>query len=397
MPTPITALQRGRIVSLDAFRGITFLVMLFVNCLAGARGIPYGIGHMAASVDGMSLADVVFPGFMFAVGMSIPFGINSRILKGDSAVRVAWHVGYRAFGLIVMGFFMVNTEQGYNAQAVGFSVELWALLFYAAVLLVWGVYRFPSRVLNGALRGAGVLLILWLGAIYRSGDDGAGWMSPEWWGILGCIGWTYLAASILYVATRGRVAALLAALAACVAFFVLHTRYDIGDVLSMHATHLSMVLAGLVCSLLFFDTHGDPAHAGNSFRKAAPRALLLVLGLALAAWLLHQLYPISKIGATPPWALYCAALCLALFTALHWLINVRHLSRWTAAVEPVAANPLVTYLIPIVLAAAMRYFHWHWPAPLGQGTGALLFAVVFAAAIAAIVAQLNKLNFKLKL
>ena len=392
MPAPITVLPRQRIASVDAFRGVTFLVMLFVNCLAGARGIPFGIQHMAASVDGMSLADVVFPAFLFAVGMSIPFGINSRILKGDSRAQVQRHIGYRAFGLVLIGFFMVNTEAGYNEQAMGMRIELWALGFYAAVLLVWGAYRFTSAWLNRTLRLAGVALIVALGAIYRSGADGGGWMAPEWWGILGCIGWAYLAASLLYQLARGRVTLLLAATAACVLGFAANRASGIGDVVAMHATHTSIVLAGLVCALLFFD-----AAAGGGDRRRFTEAGLRAAGLALAAWLLHRIYPISKIGATPPWALYCAALFVALFAFLYWLLEVRKLRGWTAMVEPAASNPLVTYLLPIVLVTVMGYFHLRWWAPLTQGVGALAFALVFSSGVVWLVSRLNAVNFKLKL
>ena len=36
----IVALQRQRVLSLDAFRGLTILVMVFVNQLAGVAGVP---------------------------------------------------------------------------------------------------------------------------------------------------------------------------------------------------------------------------------------------------------------------------------------------------------------------------------------------------------------------
>lgn len=53
MPTPINDLPRQRIVSVDALRGATFILMLFVNCLGDASGIPAGIHHVAAGIDGV--------------------------------------------------------------------------------------------------------------------------------------------------------------------------------------------------------------------------------------------------------------------------------------------------------------------------------------------------------
>jgi predicted acyltransferase len=392
MPSPLPPLPRRRIASVDAFRGLTFLLMLFVNVLAEATGIPYGIGHMAAGVDGMGLADVVFPAFMFAVGMSLPFSLQARVAKGDGWWLRQRHIAARAAGLIVLGFFMVNTEEGYNERAMGLSIELWALAFYAAALLVWGVYRCPQVWQERVLRGTGIAAIAVLALLYRGGEGGHGWMTPQWWGILGCIGWAYLVACFAYQLARGKVAPQVLAMGGCVAWFALSQAWQGSEVLAMHATHSSIVLAGVLCSVVVF----DGARADNA-RSRLSRLALLGGGLALAGWLLHHAYPISKIGATPPWALYCAALCCAGFGLLYWLVEHRRRERWTTLVEPAAANPLITYLLPIVLATLMHWLRLRWWPPLTDGAGAFAFAALFACGVIAVVAVLNTYNFKLKL
>src|SRR5436190_1336678 len=72
-------LTTQRIGSIDAFRGITILVMIFVNDVSGVSGIPAWMKHKAADADAMTFVDVVFPAFLFIVGMSLPFAINNRI------------------------------------------------------------------------------------------------------------------------------------------------------------------------------------------------------------------------------------------------------------------------------------------------------------------------------
>ena len=386
MPVAHPVLPRQRIIAIDALRGLTFFVMLFVNCLSGASGIPYGIHHMAASVDGMSLADVVFPAFLFVVGTSIPLSLNHRLAVPDGTRQTLWQIATRAFGLIVIGVFMVNTEEGYNEAAMGISITLWALCFFAAALLVWGTRS------NRALRWLGSAAIVALALVYRGGPDGQEWMQTSWWGILGCIGWAYLVASIVYLAGRGRLAVLALAACACVAWFMVSRAVDGNGVIAMHATHTSIVLCGAMCVLLLFD--GARGAAGSP--RLAAGAMLAVL-LAVAAWLLHRIYPISKIGATPPWALYCAALCSGLFVLLYWLTEMRRVTRWTALVQPAAANPLVTYLLPVILATLMAYLHLRWWPVLMHGTAAIAFALLFSAVVVAVVAVLNTYNFKLKL
>ncbi|NHZ37476.1 DUF5009 domain-containing protein [Massilia sp. CCM 8692] len=388
MPLAFNDLPRQRILSVDAFRGLTFVLMLFVNFLAGARGVPAWLLHADGGANGMGLADIVFPAFLFAVGMSIPFGVNSRLARGDGPGRVFGHSAWRALALIVMGVFMVNAESGYSEAAMRMPIAAWSLAFYAAVLLVWGVYRFDSALLNGCLRGAGVALLAALALLWR-GEHGA-MMTPQWWGILGLIGWAYLAVALLYQAGRGQLTLLLGAMPAGVALYMIANKTGVGTALSGHAIHSVIVLAGLVCALLFFDgQRGAP----QRLRQAAAFALVL----ALAGWVLHHWYPVSKIGATPPWALYCGALCVAVFALLYWLVEVLAARRWTVLVEPAATSPLITYLLPFAIGAVISLAGARFRPALLEGGAALLAGAVFTATIVLVVARLNIHNCKLKI
>jgi len=95
----IIALSRQRIASIDAFRGLTILVMVFVNQLAGVSGVPQWARHMKADADAMSFVDVVFPAFLFIVGMSIPFALNQRqalAMMSPTSARCAFQPSSRA-------------------------------------------------------------------------------------------------------------------------------------------------------------------------------------------------------------------------------------------------------------------------------------------------------------
>ena len=165
-------LSKQRILSIDAFRGITILVMVFVNELAGVRDIPSWMKHMPAGADAMSFVDVVFPGFLFIVGMSIPFAINNRIAKGGTFLQVQQHIFFRTLGLLVLGVFMVNAEGGnYNKALMGISIDLWSLLFFAAVILIWKVYYTNNKTLVYILRAIGFITLIVLAIIYK----GAKW------------------------------------------------------------------------------------------------------------------------------------------------------------------------------------------------------------------------------
>ena len=77
-----------RLASIDVFRALTMLLMIFVNDLGTLTNIPLWLEHTRAEEDGMGLADTVFPAFLFIVGLSIPFAIGNRWAKGVSQNKI---------------------------------------------------------------------------------------------------------------------------------------------------------------------------------------------------------------------------------------------------------------------------------------------------------------------
>jgi predicted acyltransferase len=396
-------LDASRVRSIDAFRGLTFVAMIFVNELHGVGGMPAWMKHMPADADAMSVPDVVFPAFLFIVGMSIPFALQARLARGETTARWLGHTVSRALALVVMGLFMVNAESGFDERAMPLPIAAWSLLFYAAMLLAWGTWPVSERVLL-FLRGVGVLLMLWLASVYR-GAGGQQAMAPQWWGILGLIGWAYLATSVLYVLARGHIDRLLLVIAGCVAYYaVSHPQVAPENSVERwllshdgHTSHTSIALCGLVTALLFF----DGALAASRARRLAWAALFAV-ALLISATALRPAFAISKIHATPSWCFYSAAICVVIFALLHVRIDrsdesPRAAPRWTRWVAPAAESPLMTYLIPFVVEALMTLFGWQWPEAVRNGLPGLLRSLVYAGAVVALVALLNRLQLRLRI
>ena len=385
----VAATKTERVLAIDAFRGLTILVMIFVNTLAGARGMPAWMDHAPAGVDGMTFPDVVFPAFLFIVGMSIPFAMAQREAAGDTGWRLWRHVLARAAGMLVQGVFMENAEEGYNEQAMGMSIHAWSLMFYGCAIAVWAVYPLQYSSVARVARVLGALGLLALALTFRGGVDGAVRFAPQWWGILGLIGWAYLYASVAYRAGQGRLPPLLGLILGCVAYFCLAR--SVGDhalwtAQAENAVHTSIALCGTVTAMIFF-------------RRKAPfaPALLLAMSLAAIAFLLRPWFKISKIDATPSWALYSAAICVLLFAALYWLVDLRQWRGWTRLVQPAAASPLMTYLIPYIVYALMQYLHWSFPAMLGAGWPGLTWALGYAVLVMALAALLLRCRIRLQL
>lgn len=60
-----------RLLSIDAFRAVTLLLMIFVNDFGTLREIPEWLGHAREEDDAMGFSDVIFPAFLFIVGLSM--------------------------------------------------------------------------------------------------------------------------------------------------------------------------------------------------------------------------------------------------------------------------------------------------------------------------------------
>ena len=99
-----------RVIAIDIVRALTMILMIFVNDLWSLSNIPAWLGHVDRGVDGIGLADVVFPAFLFIVGLSLPYAIDARIKKGDTTGQLVKHVLTRTIALLVMGVFLVNGE-----------------------------------------------------------------------------------------------------------------------------------------------------------------------------------------------------------------------------------------------------------------------------------------------
>src|SRR4051812_17532800 len=74
----------SRFNSIDAFRAVTMLLMIFVNDLWTLENVPAWLGHADMMEDRLGFSDVIFPAFLFIVGMSVPLAIDGRLNKGES-------------------------------------------------------------------------------------------------------------------------------------------------------------------------------------------------------------------------------------------------------------------------------------------------------------------------
>ncbi|MDR3287604.1 MAG: DUF5009 domain-containing protein [Prevotellaceae bacterium] len=161
--------QTLRIASIDIFRALTMLLMIFVNDIPGlGESIPHWFHHALADEDMLGLSDVVFPCFLFCVGLSTPFAIKNRIMKGDSKIQILSHIAQRTVALLVMGLFASNNF-GETAKHIGITPQLLKILSIVAFFMIWNVYPKAAGVTKRVFSGLqifGWIVLIFLASIF---------------------------------------------------------------------------------------------------------------------------------------------------------------------------------------------------------------------------------------
>lgn len=392
----------SRAVSIDIFRAVTMLLMIFVNDLWSLNDIPKWLEHASADEDNMGLADIVFPCFLVIVGMSIPFAVEKRFVAGDSKFRMAGHILIRTFSLLVMGVFIVNIDN-FNESGTGFSRQWYQIIMVTAFFLIWNIYPVTAgwrRYVFTGLQLLGVLLLLFLAFKYR-GDDGLGGttnMAPQWWGILGLIGWAYGSCAMLYLFLRDN-----RPLLVCTFLFFL-----ILNIVS-HAGWLAAYLPEFWGNSLIL---GDGAfHAFTMsgimaimlIRKSGPgkKRMFVMLGagvvMIVIGLYLNNIFIFSKIKATPPWVFTCTGIAFILYAIIFFIAEMKGRYHWFDAIKVAGTYTLTCYLVPYFVYALAVFSGIALPDFMLSGMPGIIKSIIFSFLIIYLTALLTQAKIRLKL
>ena len=393
----------ARIASIDVLRGLTMAVMIFVNDLDGVNGLPWWTRHAKAEQNVMTYVDMVFPFFLFSLGLSLPIAIRQRLKKNPSLPALWGHTLLRSLCLVVLGVILANAREG-DPALMHLPSFAWTLLALLGISLYLSVYNGNERhvAVYRSLRIAGLILTIVMLALFRriTQDGRVAWLDFSYLEILGLLGCTYFAVSLLYIPTRRWPWA-------PTAWFVLLTGFSVlcaarWFVFERHVplylwpfgdgTMAFIAMAGVVTANIFFgERSGD-----------SPGYKLLVgscFGIALlAAGRIFTSLGISKIRDTPTWGLYSTGAAVLLFTFLFWLCDVRRHTTWASFVRPAGANTLLTYLLPdywffLISLTGFTWFDSHF----NQGLIGTIGAALFTGVILTLAAQFTRLRIRLQL
>ena len=304
-------MPRGRLESLDAFRGLTIAGMILVNNPGSWSTVYPPLLH--AEWHGWTPTDLIFPFFLFIVGVSIPLSFGKRLARGDSRRGLTLHILRRSLILFGLGIFMAAFPRFdlLNVRIMGVLQRIGVVYLFAAT-----AYLFLDK--KG--RGVTVLLLLlgyWaLRTFVPVPGYGPGDLSPE--GNLGA----YL------------------------------DRLILGD----HLWREMWDPEGLLSTMPAIGTTLLGIFAGEWIRKggSAPRiALGLVVagtsGLAVGA-LWGLVFPINKGIWTSSYVVFTGGAGALLLGVMFWVMEVKRWKAWARPFVVYGMNAIAVFVASGLLA-----------------------------------------------
>lgn len=338
--------------------------MMFVNDVAGVTGTPAWMEHIhPEDADGMTAVDIVFPAFLFIVGMSIPFSVGRRLEQGAPLLQVWGHILVRTVSLLIIGVFMVNTET--ISENGPLSPPAWNLLTYAGVALLW--IAFPGEIGRRsaalvAMRAVGIAILVTAALVYR-GNDASGLIQlrTQWWGILGLIGWAYLVACAVYVPLRRSLAGIIGAIPLLYCVYIADAAGGLGwlgwikewvSVGEVGGSLAAITVSGIALGMIFApDGPIRPPVGRIRWGLGYGLALFTAGHLLHAAHDVHRMFMFNKIFATPPWCLVSSAITVWVGIAIYGIVDLRRSKGRTSILALAGQNALLAYILAPVLYA----------------------------------------------
>lgn len=390
-----------RLDSIDIFRALTMFLMIFVNDLWTLEGVPQWLEHSAAKDDAMGFSDIIFPCFLFIVGLSIPFAIANRKSKGDSDMTIVRHIAERTFALLLMGIFTVNLESANEGMII--SKYVWEIFMVIGFFLIWNVYpdKPENNSIYGLLKFIGFLILIGLAVIYKGGDaDNIVWMQTHWYGILGLIGWSYLICAMVYFLIGDNVALI----AIAWVFFAVFNMAEFSGALGfLHQIrpHVWIVGSGSMPGFTMGGIVASVIYRKYSKQILPSTFLLILIGLGILSFIYgfgtRPFWGISKIRATPAWVGICSGISFMAFAFLYWLTDLKGKKSWAEILKPAGTSTLTCYLIPYVWYAIITLAGISLPIFLRTGIIGIVKSLLFSLIIVLITGLINKIGIKLKI
>lgn len=316
----------ARLMSLDLFRGLTIALMILVNDPGDGAASYWPLKH--AQWNGWTPTDLVFPFFVFIVGVSMAFSFTSRLRRGDTRSLLFRHVLWRGLALFAIGVCLNGFPDRYNSHLRIYGVLQRIAICYVltAVLELWSDWKTQLAVAFACLAGYWLLMRFVPVPGFGIPTHDMPILDPD----RNIVAWLdrKLLMGHLYEKTRDPegVLSTIPALASCLAGLL--TGKWLRSLRSAKTKALAMAAVGL-CAL--------------------------ILGRTWHIW-----FPINKKLWTSSFVLFTAGLALLFLALFYWLADIKQFRRrWTTPILVFGRNAIAAYVFSEVIAAATARIQIH--------------------------------------
>ncbi|HEX8889626.1 MAG TPA: heparan-alpha-glucosaminide N-acetyltransferase domain-containing protein, partial [Pyrinomonadaceae bacterium] len=306
----------GRMLSLDVFRGITIAGMVLVNNPGTWSSIYWPLEH--AEWNGWTPTDLIFPFFLFIVGISTTLAFARRVAQGDNQADLLKKVFKRAaiifgLGLLLNGFPYYHLA---DIRIAGVLQRIAVCYLIASIIFIKTNWR-TQAIIAGAL-----LLIYWfLMTVVPVLIFGAADLSKE--GNLAAHVDRWLLGPHIW---KGGVV------------------YDPEGLLSTIPA-IATTLCGILTGHWLRSRRSQLEKVGGLFFAGA---CAVVVG-----WAWHFFFPINKSLWTSSYVVFTAGMALELLAVCYWLVDIKGYKRWSKPFVIFGVNALALFVFSGLLARLM--------------------------------------------
>ncbi|MCC6353058.1 MAG: DUF5009 domain-containing protein [Verrucomicrobiae bacterium] len=322
--------RAGRLASLDALRGFAMFWLLggaqIVRSIA--EGSPPGtwLASLAEQFthvpwEGFRFYDLIFPLFLFCIGVAIPLSVNARIAAGETRASILRHAIARFGWMVFFGLWVNGNLLTWDPAKMRLSYSVLMMLGFGYVIAMALVLFAPFR--WQAATTAAILVGYWAAQMFVPvpghvpGEFREGIILSDW----------------IYDGTIGLLGA------------PWRSPFGRGWPVTLW-THGATAMLGVFASS-FIAGSTDPA-------KRLRVLVMAGLGCLLAGWLWGLHMPIVKNRWTSTYVLWCGGWSYLLLALFHWLIDVRGNRAWSWLFVVIGCNSILAYLIATVFMAPFR-------------------------------------------
>jgi len=321
MSDPVTSAPTSRLVSLDAFRGLTIAFMVLVNTPGDGDHVYAPLRH--AEWHGWTPTDVVFPSFMWIAGLAMTLSFGRRLASGATRSELMKQTLRRSLVLYALGL-LVYAYPGFDLP----TLRLMGVLQRIAICTCAASAIWLTTGARGRIAWAVALLgVYWaLMMLVPVPGYGAGHLDVD--------------GNLAHYVDR-----------------IVLGRHNYESTVTWDPEGIVSTLPA-IATVLFGTLAGDVMAAGRSMGRRL-QWLLLIGAVLLAAGLICNLWlPINKKLWTSSFALFMAGLDFLLFAGFAWVVDVR---GWKRPVRPfviLGMNAIAVYMVSELLETQLRVMRW---------------------------------------